>query len=127
MSSSNWWSQKLGATPPSTSLPPSQPQTRPEAFVQGNQEVYNASTPPVVAQPAETGPGCRSGNYTKVGSMATANGTVHSYQCYDCGYPVVQQGSGLGGVAASSNGPARASRQVEGGGWNPGTIIDRIS
>lgn len=126
MSNSNWWANKLGTPQPQTSLPPAQPQSRPDAFVQGNQEVYNAATPPVVAQPVETCPGCGSGNYTKVGSVATANGSVSTYQCYDCGYPVVQQGSGVSGVASSSNGPARPARQVEGGGWNPNVIVDRI-
>jgi len=126
MGNSNWWAQKLGTPQVPLSTPPVQPQTRPEAFTQGNQEVYNASTPPIMAQPAELCPGCRSGNYTKVGSITTANGVVHSYQCYDCGYPVVQQGSGAGGVASSSNGPARPARQAEGGGWNPNVIVDRI-
>jgi hypothetical protein len=126
MNNANWWAQKLTTPQAPPSLPPMQPQSRPQAFTQGNEEVYNASKPPVVSAPAETCPGCGSGNYTKVGSIATANGTVHSYQCYDCGYPVIQQGSGAGGMASSSNGPAQAARQVEGGGWNPNVIIDRI-
>jgi len=46
-------------------------------------------------------------------------------RCYDCGYPLVQQGSGIG-TTSSSNGPAQPARQAEGGGWNPGTIVGKI-
>jgi hypothetical protein len=50
-------------------------------------------------------------------------------RCYDCGYPLVQSGSGMGkGITGgpSSSGPATPARQIASGGWNPTTIIGKI-
>jgi hypothetical protein len=48
------------------------------------------------------------------------------YRCYDCGYPIVQQGSGLAG-SGTGNGSSTPAKQVsQGGGFNPTTIVDRI-
>lgn len=47
-------------------------------------------------------------------------------RCYDCGYPVVQSGSG-GGLPSDSSGPATPARQAhKGNNFNPTTIVDRI-
>lgn len=125
MNNASWWAQKLGTPQAVSPLPPTQP-TIPQSFNQGNTEQPAFSKPPVSAPQVSSCPGCGSGNYTKVGSVVTARGQMDSYQCYDCGYPVQQSGSGVGGVASSSSGPARPARQVEGGGWNPQTIVGRI-
>ena len=105
MSNSSWWASKLG-TPQ-----PAQPSTPPQ-IVQQNV--------PQISQPApvEMCPNCRSGNYGKLTAETRA-------RCYDCGYPIVQQGSGVGTVG-SSNGPAQPARQATGSGFNPGTIVGKL-
>lgn len=128
--SSNWWNQKLGA-PSDTPAPytPQQPAT-PMATPQPATYAPPAQQYPPQQQmtpPAPTCPSCRSGNYVSVGQQVTQNGAVATYRCYDCGYPVVQAGSGLKGVSGQgAAGPARPSRQVQAGGWNPTTIIGRL-
>ena len=111
MSTSNWWASKLGNNNPQPQQPPST-QSLPPQYVQQNV--------PQIPQPvrAETCPNCNSGNYGKMTPETRA-------RCYDCGYPLVQQGSGIG-TTSSSNGPAQPARQAEGGGWNPGTIVGKI-
>lgn len=66
-------------------------------------------------------PNCYGASYFEVvGAGATVfnhNGQkVHSMQCTDCGYPVVQAGSRGGALgSAAGTGPARAARQYEPG------------
>jgi hypothetical protein len=56
--------------------------------------------------------------------MAAPGGGRH--RCYDCGYPIVQQGSGLSGTGTGT-GSVTASKQVgQSGGFNPTVIVDRI-
>jgi len=75
--------------------------------------------PPSQSQQVESScPNCRSGNYGKLTAETRA-------RCYDCGYPIVQQGSGIG-TTSSSNGPAQPARQASGDGFNPGTIVGKI-
>lgn len=50
-------------------------------------------------------------------------------RCFDCGYPLIQQGSGLN---VSRSGKGTQARQVDAGGaivhnYQPGQIVDRIS
>ena len=108
MNNSNWWASKLGNTNPQPAPPSSLPPQR-------MQQPVPQSTP----QPtrADSCPNCRSGNYGKLTPETRA-------RCYDCGYPIVQQGSGIGTVG-SSNGPAQPARQAEGSGFNPGTIVGK--
>ena len=122
MSSQNWWANKLGAQPaapqhqgPSWIRPMQQPQ--PNLIPNGQ----NNSTPPVVASPIERCPGCGSGNYGGATPEARK-------RCYDCGYPLVQSGSGLGkGInGPKAEGPTQAAKQVQPGGWNPTTIIGKL-
>jgi hypothetical protein len=129
MSNSNWWANKLGGGASST---PSTPATTPP---QGN--VYRATpgapNTPVSydpnqdqlvtkAQSAKVSsycPGCNSGNY-----MASPAGGRP--RCYDCGYPLVQAGTGAG-FPTGSSGPATAAKQpAKGTGFNPNVIVDRI-
>ena len=108
MNSSNWWASKLGTPTSQVFTPPSLPPQ------------YVQQTVPQVTQPtrSESCPNCRSGNYGKLTPETKA-------RCYDCGYPLVQQGSGIG-TTSSSNGPAQPARQAHGGGFNPGTIVGKI-
>lgn len=64
-------------------------------------------------------PECLSGNYFSM--------TGTSYRrCYDCGYPIVQSGSGPTMPGGSSSGPSQPARQIEGGGYNPSQVVGRI-
>lgn len=126
--SSNWWSQKLTGQPAQPQAPAPQPiyaAPQPATYVPPAQPQY---PPAQQATPqASQCPACRSGNYGAVGSQITQNGSVSTYRCYDCGYPLVQAGSGRGGAtSAPSSGPAQKARQVATGGWNPTTIIGRL-
>lgn len=102
--SSNWWASKLGANTPST--PAYTPPTPPVAYTPQQ---------PTVNTPAQSPrcPGCGSGNY--VGTAETRS------RCYDCGYPIVQQGSGV----IASGGPSRPAKQAQGTGFNPSTFINK--
>jgi hypothetical protein len=46
-------------------------------------------------------------------------------RCLECGYPVVQSGSGVSAVGAT-DGSVKAAKQVQSGGYNPGTIVGKV-
>lgn len=123
--SNNWWASKLGQA---------QPQQRQEMPLPASQIPMARAPQPAPQQSAflpsngasSSCPSCRSKNYMKVGSQVTASGSVDAWRCYDCGYPLVQRGSGIGGVSTPSAGPTQAAVQVPTGGWNPTTIIGHI-
>ena len=74
-----------------------------------------------------TCPTCRSGNYMKVGTQSNQNGQFDVMRCFDCGYPKVQQGSGVGGISTSGQGgKAIPARGQSTGSFQPHTIVDRI-
>jgi hypothetical protein len=62
-------------------------------------------------------PNCGSEKYmaSSRGAVTTQNGVVYpSPDCFECGWPRLQQGSGSGQIStAKSTGPVRASRQGE--------------
>lgn len=129
MTTNNWWAKKLGnpnpvpTTPPVSPPPgnvyvhsPSQPNTRVSYDPNQDQLVTRAQS----ARDAELCPGCRSTNY--MAPMGTQR-----KRCYDCGYPIVQSGTGASGTGSSSSGPAKPARQVgQDGGFNPQTIVGRL-
>jgi hypothetical protein len=128
MMSSNWWANKLGVTPNSTPTPATAPPTgnvyRATPGAPNTQVNYDPNQDQLVtkaqsARNADRCPACYSGNY-----MSTPQGG--RMRCYDCGYPIVQQGSGLSGTG-TGNGPVVASKQVgQSGGFNPTTIVGRL-
>lgn len=116
MSNADWWAKKMGTPAPQPVMPQvplAQPQ--PATYQQPQQPQY---PPSVQATPqAERCPGCGSGNY---GSPTME----HRKRCYDCGYPIVQSGSGMGrGIVTpgSGGGPAMPARQVATGTFNGST------
>jgi ribosomal protein S27AE len=127
MSNANWWNKKLGnpnavpTTPPTSPLPsnvyrptPQQPNIQVSYDPNQDQLVTRAAS----ARDTERCPNCTSGNY-----MAP-QGTQRK-RCYDCGYPLVQAGSGVGGTG--SEGPVTPAKQpAQGSGFNPTVIVDRI-
>lgn len=120
--SSDWWARKLGNPPAPRPVMPQVPlaQPMPATYQQPPQPQY----PPTIQMTpqAERCPGCGSANY--------GGATMESRKrCYDCGYPLVQSGSGMGrGIVGQGEaaGAAQPARQVETGGFNPQTIIGKI-
>jgi hypothetical protein len=124
--SNNWWAAKLGQpqTRPSN-IPPAPPSQQPMTPVTMPQQLD--STLPPSSQTSTKCPGCRGNNYALIGTQVTMNGSVPTYRCYDCGYPLVQAGSQHGGASsAPSSGSATPAKQVSTGGWNPTTIIGKL-
>ena len=128
MSSSNWWAAKLGGGAPTSSTPavtppsgnvyratPGAPNTPVSYDPNQDQLVTRAQS----AKSSDRCPGCNSGNY--MAPMGT-----QLKRCYDCGYPIVQSGTGAGGTGTSS-GPAVAAKQPsQGSGFNPNVIVGRV-
>lgn len=122
MSNADWWAKKMGVptpTPVMPQVPLAQPQ--PAQYQQPQQPQYPPSVQ--VTPQAERCPGCGSGNYGGATPEARK-------RCYDCGYPLVQSGSGMGrgvvGQGGQPSGPATPAKQVQTGGFNPTTIIGHI-
>jgi hypothetical protein len=129
MANNDWWANKLGGkgssspTPP-TGPAPSQPYIPPaqQPNVQVNYDPDNDQlvTKARTSRMSDRCPECNSGNYF------APQGTQRM-RCYDCGYPITQSGSGVGSTGSNSSGPTQAAKQVgQSGGFNPGTIVDRI-
>jgi ribosomal protein L37E len=118
MSNQNWWAQKLGGQPAApTYRAPAQPQPQQPNLIPTGQN----NLPPVQHAVTERCPGCGSNNY---------GGTAETRKrCYDCGYPIVQSGSGMGrGITSGprTEGAPQPAKQVQAGGWNPNVIIGKI-
>lgn len=121
----NWFVGKLGAsTPPQTPVTPT-PMTAPPTippFTPPTQQPEQEPRLPQSAKQSAYCPECRSSNYGSPAPEIKA-------RCYDCGYPVVQSGSGLGtGISGGqASGPAQPARQIStANNFNPQTIIGRI-
>jgi hypothetical protein len=118
---SNWWADRLskqtaGNTPPTAVSQAGGPSQNPysQAIPTGNLQKPARLLP---KHSEETCPGCNSGNYM------SAPGSTWK-RCYDCGYPLVQAGSGVG--TTKSDTPTKRATQVEGGGFNPKQIVGRV-
>lgn len=120
--SSDWYSKNFGGQPsrPAPQPPMTPPTTLPYNPVPQPQAPQEASQRlPQSAKTASSCPGCGSGNYGQVTSETKA-------RCYDCGYPVVQAGSGVSGIGNSS-GPTMPARQsTTANNFNPQGIIGHI-
>lgn len=130
MTTNNWWAKKLGTPAPLSNTPPLTPPPgnvyRPPVPQANPQVQYDPAQDQLVtrAQSASLSdrcPGCGSGNY--MAPMGT-----QLKRCYDCGYPIVQSGTGAGPTGgSSSSGPATPAKQVgQDGGFNPQTIVGRL-
>lgn len=64
------------------------------------------------AHRTERCPGCDSGNYLD--------------HCFDCGYPLVQSGSGMVGTGGTSAKPAKQLDSFVNAGYHPEIIIEHI-
>lgn len=130
MSNSDWYARKMGQPRPQSTVPPTSP-NQPVQYVPQQQPQmpntpvsYDRGTDQLVtraqsSRETESCVACGSGNYF------APLGTQRK-RCYDCGYPIMQQGSGLAG-SGTGNGTVKAAKQVgQSDGFNPGTIVDRI-
>lgn len=125
--SSNWWANKLGAVPSQRSTPSVTPPVRPSVQVAPSTAhrlpiEYDAVDDTVTTKAQHVRksslcPECNSGNYMVM------NGNYS--RCYDCGYPVVQSGSGM--PTSTSTAPVRAAKQlVVTNNYNPEQIVGRL-
>jgi ribosomal protein S27AE len=123
----DWWSKKLSNPSSTQSTPPTSPpasnvyrapQQTPNVQVSYDPNQDQLVTRAQSARDQERCPGCMSGNY-----MAPV-GTQRK-RCYDCGYPIVQAGTGVGGTGQGGS-PIAAKQPSQGGGFNPTVIVDRI-
>lgn len=126
MTTNDWWAKKLGQQPTRPSVPPTTPAPQVPYVYQPGQNVpvqYDPQNdiPTTRAQSARQTmrcPGCNSGNY-----MAPPG--TNLMRCYDCGYPLVQSGTGVG--PTESSGPVQAAKQpAQGSGFNPNVIVERL-
>jgi hypothetical protein len=46
-------------------------------------------------------------------------------RCLECGYPVVQSGSGVGAIG-QTDGTVKPAKQVASGGYQPGKIVGKV-
>lgn len=122
-STAPWWAPSgWGRTEPVPAAPVSYQQA-PETNAYGGTEEGSAKKAPS-ARKTDTCPECGSGNYL-VDSQGRAR------PCFDCGYPIVQSGSGGGGLPAGQGGPATPTRQTADGGrvrnnYHPETIVAKV-
>lgn len=127
--STNWFIGKINGTPgatPSPQPPYTPPTQAPPYNPMPPQTPYppQAPTSPVASRTSSRCPSCGSGNYG-----ASALAPEAKARCYDCGYPVVQSGSGMGtGIqGAGGSGPAVPARQsTTANNFNPQGIIGHI-
>lgn len=129
MANNDWWANKLGgktsssptpATGPAPGVPYTPPAQQPNVQVNYDPENDQLVSKARTARMSDRCPECNSGNYF------APQGTQRM-RCYDCGYPVMQSGSGAGTTGGSGSGPTQAAKQVgQGGGFNPNVIVDRI-
>lgn len=128
MTSNDWWSKKLSGNQTPRQAPPIAPNPQvpyipqpqqPNVQVNYDPETDQLVTKAVSARKDDRCPGCGSGNY--FAPMGTQR-----MRCYDCGYPVVQSGTGAGGGTGNGGAPIAAKQVGQSGGFNPTTIVDRI-
>mgnify|MGYP003353146927 CR=1 FL=1 len=120
MSNADWWAKQLGvkAQPQqSNPMPPSQQPMTPYTPPQPQPQV--AASKAMSSNQKDMCPNCGGNNYMSVQNTKP--------RCYDCGYPKVQQGSGVGGVSSSGGGKAIPARGQSTGSFQPHVIVDRIS
>jgi hypothetical protein len=143
--SNDWWSRKMGDPAPTqrTSSPPMRPPSVPnvryvpEGQVSSAPLMYDPQQDVAItkANSANTNnsdrcPECNSGNYMRMtgagSTIRTQNGSAGTWRCYDCGYPLIQSGSGVGMPSGSEGQATPAIQPHKGNNYNPGTIIGKV-
>lgn len=126
MTNADWYARKLGQQARPSIPPSSPPQPRVYSHTPGNPNIpvsYDQTNDQLVTKAqsvkqVDRCPGCNSGNY-----MAPTGTNLK--RCYDCGYPLIQAGTGVG--VPTDGAPAKPAKQpAVGSGFNPNVIVDRI-
>ena len=122
MTNSDWWAKKLGQ-------PTASPAARESIPMPPSQQPMTRYTPPAPQQPqtkamsarqTQLCPSCNGNNYMSVANAAP--------RCYDCGYPLIQSGSGIGDLSgANVEGPTKAALGNDtANNFNPTQIVGRV-
>lgn len=128
MANNDWWAKKLSAQPNTSSTPRTSPPVNlPYAHQPGSPNVqvtYDQASDQTMSKAQSSRqstrcPGCNSGNYM------SPPGT-NLMRCYDCGYPLVQAGSGVISTSSSGGAAIPAKQPNQGSGFKPNVIVDRI-
>jgi hypothetical protein len=116
---SNWYAKRLGGQQHPSGPPPQRPAPpTPQPQQQQPEPHYQRPTPSSLQ--TDHCPSCASANY-----MAPPG--TEMKRCFDCGYPLVQSGTGVGTVGTGqTDGTVHRATQVEGGGYNPKQIVGRV-
>lgn len=126
---SNWWAARLSgggnygtSTTNRTPTPPSREgPARPAPPPTTNQQPQpHSQRPPQSSLQQDHCPACGSSNYMQAPQYPNS-----AKRCLECGYPVVQSGSGVSGVG-QTDGSVKQAKQVQGGGFNPTTIVGKV-
>lgn len=118
----NWWQQRLTKPITRTTPPvPPDPALRPPNYVKPPEVPIPKPAPTQRRAERELSycPDCSGTNY-----MAAPGSTY--MRCYDCGFPISQTGSGIFSMGGQTDGTTKKATQVEGGGFNPNTIIGKV-
>jgi ribosomal protein L37E len=125
MNNADWWAARLAQTQPQAPVgrPMDMPPMPPSQQPMQQMPAFQPASPSERAQSAKqtaTCPDCGSVNYMAIQNAAP--------RCYDCGYPIQQQGSRYGSLAgAHVEGAAKGARGNDSASnWNPQGIIGRI-
>jgi hypothetical protein len=114
----NWWAKQLqsGARPRTGGAENIKPVNNLSRDIRLPMKPSLESQP--VRESSNSCPGCGSGNYM------SPPGSQAQMRCFDCGYPQVQSGTGVG--ATTTDGTVKKATQVKGGGYSPTTIVGRV-
>lgn len=103
---STWWERRLN-----------QPHAPSQSAPQQYAPLAPLPTPKPPVSPEDLCPDCGSENYLAATKLTAK-------RCYDCGYPVVQSGTGLS--SGRTDGTTKKAAQVQTGGYSPGVIVGRV-
>lgn len=101
-----WWQRPVTPVVPLQQSPQAQAPQQPAQQNAGQQVEASLQRTQWVRQATGNCPGCGSDNYIEVDRR-------QGPRCYDCGYPVVQSGSGVS-LPSQSGAPATPARQIPG-------------
>jgi hypothetical protein len=128
MSNQDWWASKLTPQQPQSApqtrpanLVPMPPSQQPMAAMPTFQPSQTAAEKAQSARQTASCPDCGSNNYMAIQNAAP--------RCFDCGYPIEQQGSRYGSLAGAhvEGSTKQASGNDVQNNWNPQGIIGRIN
>jgi hypothetical protein len=116
----DFYSKRFGGPAHPAGPPPQRPAAAPPAPPPPTEPHYQRPTPSSLDD--EHCPSCASANY-----MRSPQHPNTAKKCFDCGYPLVQSGTGVGGVGSKgTDGTVHKATQPASGGYHPTTIVGRV-